>query len=137
MDEAAILSALQKGVTAAVAASSTSSLPVSYIGVNFAVPASRKYLEVVWIPNNRMGDYWGEEKNHQGLFRIVLHWPNDGGGPYAPLNLLASIAAYFTKGRLLSGVQIYEKPDLSGSPIADGDEWLYPATIRYQSFRRD
>lgn len=135
MKEAEILTALQQGVTAAVAASISPALPVSYIGVNFTNPEDGKWLEIVWIPNNRMNDFWGDEKNYQGLLRLVLHWPNTGGGAYPPLQLLASISSYFYKGRNLTGVQIYETPDLSGSPIADGDEMLYPASLRYQSFR--
>lgn len=134
MDEAAIISALQKGVTAAVTASTMPALPVSYLDVDFNVPSDQKWLELVWIPNNRLGDFWGDQKNYQGILRLVLHWPNKGMGVYPPLELLASIAGYFTKGRMLSGVQITEPPDLTGA-LADGDEMLYPASLRYSSFR--
>lgn len=134
MDDGAILSALQKGVTAAVAASTMATLPVSYIGKSFTRPVDGKFLEIVWIPNNRVGDFWGEEKNYQGILRIILHWPNKGTDAYAALAVLKSISSYFAKGRLLSGVQIYEKPDLTGA-LSDGDEMLYPASIRYQSYR--
>lgn len=134
MSESNIISALQKAVTAAVAASSKPSLPVSYIDTEFTQPADGKWLEIIWIPNNRGGDYWGGEKNHRGILRLILHWPNNDSGVYKPVELLESIGAYFTKGLNLSGVQIYEKPDFTGR-IADGDELLYPVSIRYQSFR--
>lgn len=134
MDDGAILSALQKGVTAAVAASTMPALPVSYIGLTFNTPANQKWLEIVWIPNNRLGDFWGDQKNYQGIFRLVLHWPKDGGGAYAPIAVLASIAGYFTKGKLLSGVQITEPPDLTGA-LAEDEEFLYPASLRYVSYR--
>ena len=135
MDEEAILRALQGGVTAAVAASTTPALPVSYINVGFNTPADGKWLELVWLPNNIRGDLWGDDKNYRGILRMILHWPNDGSGIYRPLALLGSISDYFVKGRLLSGVQIYEKPDLTGA-VFDGDELLLPVSIRYQSYRK-
>jgi len=133
-DETLIIASLQQGVTAAVAASSVPTLPVAYIDVNFDVPSDGKWVEIVWIPNNRQGDFWGDEKNYQGLFRLVLHWPKDGGGIYAPLETLASIAGWFAKGRMVDGVQIYEQPDFTGS-IPQDDETLYGCSIRYRSYR--
>lgn len=134
MYEREILEALQKAVTAAVAASDTPTLPVSYVDTNFTVPQDRKYLEIVYIPNNSGGDFLSDQKNYQGIMRIVLHWPKGGGGAYSPLDALASISAYFTKGRLISGVQIVETPNLTGL-VPQDDEVLYPASIRYQSYR--
>lgn len=134
MDDVTILRTLQQAVTAAVAASTLPALPVSYVDVNFAVPANQKWLEIVWIPNNRQGDYWGDEKNYQGMMRLVLHWPKNGGGAYSPLDLLSSIAAYFNNGRLLSAVQIYASADFQGIIMGD-DDALYPISMRYQSFR--
>lgn len=135
MNESDIISALQKGVVAAVAESTSPTLPVKYLEVAFSEPNDGKWLEIVWIPNNRIGDFWGVEKNHQGLFRLILHWPNEQAGVYAPLAILGSVADYFYKGRLLASiVQIYEAADFTGS-IANGDETLYPVSLRYQSYR--
>lgn len=134
MDDVTILRTLQQAVTAAVAASTLPALPVSYVDVDFAVPANQKWLEIVWIPNNRQGDYWGDEKNYQGMMRLVLHWPKNGGGAYSPLDLLSSIAAYFNNGRLLQNVQIYASADFQGIISGEGDV-LYPISMRYQSFR--
>jgi hypothetical protein len=133
-DESDIIRALQQGTTAAVAASTNPTLPIKYLEVTFAEPNDGKWLEIVWIPNNRLGDYWGDEKNHQGLFRLILHWPNQGGGIYTPLGIIGSIADYFHKGRALSGVQIYEKPDFTGM-VENGDETLFPVSLRYQSYK--
>jgi hypothetical protein len=130
----AILQTLQEATTAAVLASTTETLPVAFEAVNFTVPNDQKYLEVVWIPNNNGGDFWGDEKNYRGLFRLVLHWPKDGAGAYAPMDALASILSYFDKGKNLQNVQIYEKPD-TGSTVTLENEILYPATIKYQCFR--
>lgn len=133
--EEAILRALQGGVTAAVAASTMPTLPVSYVGLNFSVPNDQKWLEVVWLPNNIQGGLDGSAKNHRGILRLLLHWPNDGGGPYRPLALIESIGAYFTNGLLLSNVQIYSKSDLTGV-LQDGDDVIYPLSVRYQSYRK-
>jgi hypothetical protein len=132
--ESDILRALQQGVTAAVAASSTPTLPVAYIDKVFNTPEDGKWLEIVQIPNNRNGDFWNQEKNHQGLLRLILHWPKDGSGPYAPRDVIGSIGDYFHNGRLLQGVQIYEKADFTGSIPLDAEN-LYPVSIRYQSYR--
>lgn len=133
--EESILRALQGGVTAAVAASITPALPVSYVGVSFTVPNDQKWLEVRWIPNNVKGDLWGQEKNHRGILRLYLHWPNDGAGPYKALAAIESIGSYFTNGLLLSNVQIYSKSDLTGV-LQDGDDVIYPLSIWYQSYRK-
>jgi hypothetical protein len=136
-----ILSALQQSVTAAVAASTAPALPVKYVlvgstgGAAFTPPADQKWLEIVWLPNNRRGDFRGNEKNHRGILRLVLHWPNDGGGAYVPMGVLASISAYFTNGRLLQGVQIYGSADPQGI-IEQGSEVLLPVSILYQSYRK-
>ena len=141
MVESEILSALQQAVTAAVAASTTPSLPVKYVlvgstgGAAFTPPADQKWLEIVWLPNNRRGDFRGDEKNHQGILRLVLHWPNDGGGAYAPLGVIGSIAGYFTNGRMLQGVQVYGSADPTGF-IEQGSEVLVPVSILYQSYRK-
>lgn len=141
MSEPAIIQALQTAVTAAVAASTSPTLPVKYLlvgstgGPTFTPPADRKWLEIVWLPNNRNGDFLGNEKNHRGILRLVLHWPNDGGGVYAPTLLLDSIGSYFHKGRLLSGVQVYATPDPAGI-IEQANEVLFPISILYQSYRK-
>lgn len=133
--EEAILRALQGGVTAAVAASTTPVLPISYVGVNFNTPNDQKWLEIVWLPNNIQEGFSGNEKNHRGILRLLLHWPNDGAGAYRPLAVIESIGAYFTNGLLLSNVQIYSKSDLTGV-LQDGDDVIYPLSIRYQSYRK-
>lgn len=134
MEETDIIRTLQQAVTAAVAASTSPSLPVYYLDIPFTIPNDKKWLEVVWLPNNRLGDFWGNEKQYQGIMRLVLHWPNTQSGSYAPLDLLASISGYFDKNRLLPNVKIYEIADFTGI-LRDGDERLYPVSIFYQSFR--
>ena len=133
MQEGDILKALQQAVTAAVAASTMPSLPVSYVGVKFTTPNEGGWLELVWLPNNVQGDLWGQDKHYRGILRMVLHWPNDGAGIYRPLTLIGSIVDQFTVGLLLSGVQIYGK-DLTGV-IFEGDETLLPVSLRYVSYR--
>lgn len=141
LNEPEIISALQQGVTAAVAASTMPALPVKYLlvgstgGAAFTPPADQKWLEIVWLPNNQRGDFRGNEKNHRGILRLVLHWPNDGGGAYAPTGVLASICGYFTNGRMLQGVQIYGSGDPTGI-IEQGSEVLLPVSILYQSYRK-
>lgn len=135
MNERQILEALQKAVlNGAVPNSIMPSLTIKFVGRTLTVPNDQKYLELIWIPNNRNGDYWGTEKNYQGLFRMVLHWPNNNLGAYEPIDVIESIGSYFTKDRLAPSIIITEPPDFRG-PLEMGHETLYPSQLRYQSFR--
>jgi hypothetical protein len=131
-----ILETLQQAVIVAVTQSQSPTLPVKYVGRDFDIPDDQKWLELVFIPSNRKNDFWGSEKNYMGLMRLILHWPNDGAGVYAPMRMLASIALYFTKERHLQNVKICETPDLTSGPLEQGKELLFPASMRYQSFRQ-
>lgn len=135
MKEREILQTLQQAVTAAVAVSVVPGFPVKYIGRSWVVPDDQKWLELVFIPSSG-NDFWGDERNYRGIFRLILHWPNDDRGAYGPMDVLTSIAGYFTKGLFLQKVQIYETPALTGV-LENGAEMLYPATLRYQSFQQE
>lgn len=134
-DEADILDALQGGVIAAVAQSDDPDLPVKYLLTSFTQPADDKWLELVWLPNNERGAFRGDEMNHRGILRLILHWPNESGDVYEPVNLMASITRYFTNGLLLSGVQVYSKPIPTGM-VENGADVLFPVSIYYQSYRK-
>jgi len=134
MHESQILRALQNGVRDAVAESVMPTLPVAYVDVKFDKPNDQKWLEVVHIPNNDNSAFIGQEKNYMGLLRLVLHWPNVGAGSYTRLDLLGSIADYFTKGLMLDGVQIVQAADYTGA-LREGDEVMYALSIRYVSYR--
>lgn len=134
MDDFAILDTLQTAVTAAVDASIKPDLDVKYIGRTFTPPNSQQYLEVVFLPNNRPGDFIADGKNYAGVLRLVLHWPADEQGASVPGEVLASICSYFIKGNQLDGVQIADHPNLTGV-LEQGVDIIYPASIRYVSFR--
>ena len=133
MIEREILQTLQKATTAAVAQSSMVGLPIKFTGITFVVPNDQKYLEVVHIPNNADRQYYGDEKQYQGLFRIILHWPIDAQGVYPAMNLIASIAGYFSKNRWFDKVKISEVPNLTGV-LEKPPEVLLPVSIRYVAF---
>lgn len=134
MIETDILRALQTASNAAIAATAAEPLAIKPIGITLD-PAPDRYFEYVHIPNNRIGDFIGNERTYQGIFRILLHWSIDSQGAYAPLTLLGLVANYFTKERhLISGtanVQIYGEPDFSGI-IPSGAELIFPLSLRYR-----
>lgn len=132
--DSAILSALQTATTAAVAASNKPTLPIKYVGLTFAPPQDQRYLECVFLPSNDVNGYWGTSRTYRGAFRLLLHWGIDGGGPYVPLGVLQSVAAYFSKSRALaSNVRIVNEANISG-PIEVGSDVIWPATIDYRLF---
>lgn len=134
MIEQQILEALQHSVTAAVAASTMPSLPVAYIGITFEPPADQKYIELIHIPNNPASRYWSDDKDYQGIFRIIIHWPIDGAGIYAPMRILQSIVNGYSKDMILeNGVKITSNPDLTGV-IEVAPELLLPCSLRYTRY---
>lgn len=138
MSETAITEALQKGVTAAVAACLEPTLPVKYIGRTLS-PSPQKYLEVVQIINNMQNEYWGESRVYRGILRLILHYPVNDEGVYPAQRLRDSIAAHFNKNDRLwkdaVAVQIYDNPS-AGSTIPSGVQQLFPVSIPYRSFAR-
>lgn len=134
MIEKEILQALQQAVIAAVATSGTPTLPVKFVGVSFNPPSDGKYLELVHIPNNGADKYWGNERTYRGLFRMILHWPNNGTGAYAPLTLVSSIMNSFSKHTLIGNlVRVMNTPKLT-SVIEQPMETLYPVSLEYNTF---
>jgi hypothetical protein len=134
MHDVDILTMLQGGVLAALTAADVSHDRLKVVGRTFTPPDDQQWFEIVWIPNNPVGDFWGPEKNYEGLFRLILHTANDDTGAYPPMTLLASVASYFDKERQLGAVKITEEPTLS-SPLEGDAETLYVASMRYRSFR--
>lgn len=136
MIEDQILKALQTAVLAALAASPTPALPVKMLGRVFPTPNDGKYLEVVYIPNNIQGEFWGDGKTYRGMLRLILHWPVDDAGAYGPMQTIGQLTDYFKKGthfQVGAGpltVKVQDHPDfmgiLEGSPVT-----MYPTSVRY------
>jgi hypothetical protein len=135
--ETDILKALQTAVAAAVDASALPLLPIKYLGRTFIVPDDQKWLEIVNLPNDIQGAFWGNEKYYRGTMRLILHWQNDDAGVYVPTDLIAQVGSFFDKDKSLrsgqSVVKIYEKPGVSAL-IEAGTETLFVLSVRYQSF---
>lgn len=133
IDEKFILQTLQNAVKDAVAASDEPTLPIAFVDVTFDKPNDGKYVEIVHMPNNPDGQYWGDERNARGVMRLILHWPKNGQGSYDPLDLLKSVGDHFTKELWLNGIQLTDTPKFTGS-LATDTEILYPCSLRYQYF---
>lgn len=132
--EKQIIQALQQKVIAAVAASTIPTLPIKFLGVPFSPPDNQKWIELVFIPNNRSDATWGDEEYHRGVMRIILHWPNNGSGSYTPLDYIGAIGNSFTKSSKIGGLlTLLNKPKLM-SPIEAGLEILYPLSVEYSLF---
>ena len=132
MIEKEILEALQQP---AIAVAGTLSLAVKPFGIVIPIPNDGKWLELVPIPNNIEGQFWGDEKTYRGVFRLILHWPVDSEGPYPALTIMNTISGAFSKGSVFQNgavsVTITEQPNLTGALEAQ-NEILYPVSVRYQ-----
>lgn len=135
-----ILEALQKGILAAVAASTAPTLPVKMVGRNFTPPASGGWLEVIEMPNNITDEFWASGKTYRGILRLLFMWPMNDEGAYPALVIAESIASYFTKGLKLAdpgnnvAVLMTDNPDFKGV-IEEAPNMILPFSIRYQYFK--
>lgn len=144
MIETDVLTALQTAGIAAIASLATAPakpLPIQAINRTFTPTTDApdgKYFEFVQIVNNPIGQYWDDTQLYQGVFRIILHWPIDETGAYAPTLLRDQLANFFPKGKLFvsgqAGVRIYENPVASGS-IVSGSELFFPLGLMYRCFK--
>lgn len=136
MIEDQILKALQKAAIAAVAASPAAGLPIKMVGRVFTPPDDDKYLEIIYIPNNIQGEFWGDGKTYRGMLRVILHWSVDDTGAYGPMQTIGAITDYFKKGTVFAvgvagkTVKVQDHPDFMG--IMEGaPDTMYPVTVRY------
>lgn len=137
MSDRLILQALQTAVIEAVAQSSLPSLDIKMVGRSHTPVANKPWLEIVFIPNNIENEFWGDSKTYRGMFRLILHSPTNDKGAYAPMDIIESVASYFTKGKFFQngsvGVRVVEKPNLTGV-LESPPEMLFPVSIRYNYF---
>ena len=134
-----VLEALQKGVITAVAASDLPAANVKYVGRVFNPPDDAEWLELVYIPNNPTGEFWGSQKTYRGVLRLILHSPMKDQGIYGQIDTLQSILDNLNKGTRLADegqnviVKVTEVPNILNT-IEEPPEILIPASIRYSFF---
>jgi len=116
-----VLKALNEGVKIAVSEASLEhglEIPIKFQGRNFNAQEKPLYLETVHIPNNRNNDFWNNTTVFQGLYRLVLHIPNEDKGVYGYSDILDTVAGWFSKDKTLRegsmSVKIYKTPDFQG-----------------------
>lgn len=137
--ETDVIQSLQASVIAAVAASSKPTLPVKFINVvndNVPIPPvdNSEWLELIWIANNPSDTTWGDEKVYRGIFRLVLHWPNDGAGSYPAITLMESIKASYHKDVLMGEkLKLLNQPRLT-TINDDAKELQLIVSLEYSSF---
>lgn len=134
MDEAYIIKLLQS------AFGSFTQLPVKYLNTNFQIPSDGKWWKIIYLPNNYENEFWDNGKTYRGIFRPILHWPQDNRGIYKPLEEVKRIADGYPKGLKLVDtehdvtVTISDIPDINNT-IEQPPELLIPLTIRYLCYK--
>jgi hypothetical protein len=113
-------------------------MPISWPGINFTKPASKKYLEVTFFPNTTDRLFIGSDDphQHQGIYQVVVHW-NIGDGEYPARRVAGAIADHFpTDLRVtLDGVvvQVAKRPDVA-SALVENEGVQIPVSISYRAF---
>lgn len=112
---------------------------VKCLNVNYNPPANKRWWEVVYIPNNVENEFWDTGKTYKGIFRLILHWPQNNQGIYKPMEEAERVAKGFPKGLKLCDtingitVTIIEQPDCQNIIESEG-ELLIGLTIKYLYF---
>lgn len=140
VSEVEVSKALIKGAIAAITGNAdptVAATPIKAPGRTFQPPIDQKYFEIIPFLNGAFQTFWASGETFQGFARVILHWPTDDGGIYGPMALLAKVKAVLAKGTFLenSGAKllIYDHPVIA-SPVENGQETLFPLTVRYQCF---
>ena len=131
----AIMAAL---FTRLVGMSLTPALPISWPNLSFSMPADRKALRVVFVPNTATRRALGSSGAHQylGLLQVSVHWPS-GQGEAAPRALASDVADHFPPDlELTSGdvtVRITKRPTVEDM-FVDDDGVQTPVMIDWECF---
>ena len=132
--ERQVITALQSSVISAVAQSTMPSIPMDFININFTPPDNNKWIETIYLPNPPSDSTWGNERIYRGFYRIILHWPNDGGGSYDAADLAESIMSKFDKGvRLNKTLNLLNQPRVVSMPETE-KELVFVISLEYSSF---
>lgn len=136
MNERQVITALQQSVISAVAQSITPTLPIKFLNVTFNKPDDGKWLELIYIPAPPRDSTWGDEKIYAGILRMLVYWPNDGGGSYSAMDLTQSIMSRFSKHQLIGEtLRLMQQPRLS-SVIETEKSLILPISLEYSTFSR-
>lgn len=133
-----ILDAFATTLIDIVANSNIPTMPIKMPLRTFVPPDSGKYIELVQIKNNDDDAYWDASKILQGIFRVILHWPNNDAGAIDPEKFLETmIAMKIPKGSILrsgtTAATIYQNPKAEGM-IDQPQDILFPLSFYYRSF---
>lgn len=111
--------------------------PIQAPGRKFTPPNGGKFIELVVIQDNNGNETWGDEKLFTGDIRVILHWPMDDAGIYAPIEELGTVAASLFKGRQIwhgqAKLLLSDNPRIIDAIEGDGD-MLYPLIVPYSCF---
>lgn len=130
-----VLEALMAKVAAAIADVHPAKYPLTTINP----PSSHPWWEILYLPNNPDGEFWGDEKTYQGIVRLILHYPMKNE-VFDAMDEVSRVSDQIKKGELLQDagrnvtVKISEEPD-TGAPMEEAPEALIPLTVRYTSFK--
>lgn len=132
MTEAAVFDAFC-GLMNTFAVQSSPPFQVAYPDVHFDPPDDGMWLEVRYFPNE--SDNYGIADDggtvHKGFFQVGVCY-RSGSGLVAPLTLVGSVIAEFSKGTILGPCRVDREPWASAVLSMD-DKLIVPVTIPYRA----
>lgn len=134
MTDEDVIKALQESIIQVVASSTKPQFPIKFINVTFNKPDDDKWLELIHIPNNPSDTCWGDEKVYRGIFRFILHWPNNGGGSYDAYRYAEELAKKYVKGQRIGGLLQLQNSARIITVDDQSGELLIPVSLQYSAF---
>lgn len=131
MTQAAIYDAFAELVSD-FAAQLSPPLPVAFPGVSFTPPASGRWLEVRWFPNETWTYGLQDTAPCVALSGIgqVTVCERIGGG-LAGMDIAGEVVDWFAKGREFGAGRVEVQPWIS-SVLQEPDRTMYPVTVRWR-----
>jgi hypothetical protein len=115
------------------AAQLSPALPVAYPGVPFIPPASGRWLEVRWFPNETQ-TYAMQDTSPavvlSGIGQVTV-CERPGAGIVEGQEIAAEVVDYFAKGTSFGVARVERQPWVS-SVLQEPDRTMYPVTIRWR-----
>lgn len=110
-------------------------LPKSFPNIDFDIPDSGKYIEVIHLPNKPINYALDSDTppTYRGILRLLVHYPpNEGNFPAR--HLAGVLIGFFKKNTFIWGtgfaIKINDHP-YQDSPITENSKMFVPVSISY------
>lgn len=116
----------------------TTALPVQLPDEPIDVPADRKFIELIYLPNDTERVTIDSDGRHRyyGIFQPTVHWPI-AQGQLDPYRLAGEIADHFAADTKMifdgASVRSMQRPTVERA-VKEGPDLLVAVTVEYEAY---